>query len=156
MFKTFTLDDIGFDRLFPRGRVKVASPERTLWAELLELALQRVNVVLDFAKRWPEIRLEEDYETHRAKCVFHLEWIYDDDPHNLFTFSELCRYSDSAELQNITLVRQQIQAAFPDEAAQEVMRTVPAELRKLILDEWRSNDVTSQSLLLSESEIGEE
>ena len=119
---------------------KVAHPELGLWDAMLELALQRVNAVLDFARNWSTIRQLPDYESQRAKCVFHLEWIFDDEPSDRFTFREMCRYSNSSMRQNVDNARKHIRAAFSPLAAREMTFPLSNRLRKHVTQIWLGND----------------
>lgn len=122
-------------------RQPIDRPEEFLWQSLVELALQRINMVLDFARNWTTHRQAEDYELRRAKCVFHLEWIYDDDPSDRFTFREICRFSESPDLQDVEPARHRIRQAFSRAAAEDVMRPVGSKLRKHIVQMWLGNEV---------------
>ncbi len=141
MTETMLLVDADVDTLPPRDREAVQNPERLLWNGLMELAVQRINMVLEFARNWSAIRQTLDYELQRAKCVFHLEWIFDDDATDRFTFRELCRFSDSPDLQDVEPARQRIQQSFCREAAEDVMRPVPGKLRNHVVQMWLGNEI---------------
>ncbi len=129
------------DLLVPRKRESADNPEAVLWRELMELAVQRINMVLEFARSWSSIRLTESYELQRAKCVFHLEWIFDDDPTDRFTFRELCRFSEVPLLQDVEPARQRIRDAFCREAAEAIMQPIPGKLRKHVVQAWLGNEI---------------
>jgi hypothetical protein len=124
------------NRVVPQQRHRVDAPEARLWELQMELALQRVNAVLDFARNWSVLRLAKGYEFERAKCVFHLEWIFDNQADGPFTFRELCRFSESENLQDVNLARERIRAAFCLDAARDMEVPVPHKLRKRVISDW--------------------
>jgi hypothetical protein len=127
----------------PPARQQVDNPELEFWQVMMDLALQRVSFVLDFARNWSTIRLDPAYELQRARCQFHLDWIFDDESTQIFTFRELCRFSKAVDLQDVDPARRQIRSAFSPEAFREIKKSVPTKLRKHVTNAWLNGETAS-------------
>lgn len=115
---------------------QLLEPEVRLWELQMELALQRINIVLEFARNWLALKQSPDYELERARCVFHLEWIFDDVTVDQFTFRELCRFSRVTSLLDVGRSRRRIREAFCLDAAREMELPVGGRLRKHVRQAW--------------------
>lgn len=123
-----------------QNRQSLPDPETWLLNSLLESARERINIVLDFARHWEKWKNSHDYERQRANCRFHLQWIFDDEPSEYFTFRELCRFSRSAWLQDVEPARARIREAFSPAAAQELQRAVSPFMQKRVKKAWLNAD----------------
>lgn len=134
-----------------RRRRRSKHPEMQFLNAMLELALQRVNFVLDFARQWRTLRQAPDYELQRANCQLHLAWIFDDKPTKRFTFREICQFSGSPLLQKVEPARERIRRAFEPAAACDVARPVAAKLQQHVECAWLA-DPNSLSVVDSEQQ----
>lgn len=122
------------------NRQRLPDPEMWLLNSVLESALERINTVLEFARNWEQWKHTHDYERQRATCRFHLQWIFDDEPSEYFTFRELCRFSRSAWLKDVEPARARIREAFSPAAVQELERTVSPFMQKRVKKAWLDPD----------------